>query len=108
VEIEENEMSDVKFTPGPWMTIENRTNTSIATGNYIDGGRQIAFVAGSPTKPFRRANATLIAAAPGMYAALKDIAAKQMCVCKLNPLVDGPVPCETCKLNELIARAEGR
>lgn len=53
-------------------------------------------------------NARLIAAAPELFKALKEQVAGMMCVCKLNPLVGQPVPCRTCELNVLIAKAEGK
>lgn len=71
-------MSDTKFTEGPWITIENPTNISIATGPYDQGGKQVAFVAGAPSKPFRRANAALLVSAPELYKALEACLAREV------------------------------
>ena len=60
-----------EYTKGPWIMIENHTNISIATGQYADGGHQVAFVAGNPNLPNRRANARLMSSAPEILEALK-------------------------------------
>lgn len=53
------------------------------------------------------ANARLIAAAPEMLQMLKRDSNNTACVCRLNPLVGGPVPCQTCQRNTLIIKAGG-
>jgi len=60
-----------EYTKGPWIMIENHTNISIATGQYADGGHQVAFVAGNPNLPNRRANARLMSSAPELLEALR-------------------------------------
>lgn len=56
----------------------------------------------------RMSRAKLICAAPEMLGALKEVANGMVCVCKLNPYAGKEVPCRTCRLNAVIARAEGR
>lgn len=40
--------------------------------------------------------------------ALKNEVSKQNCICKFLPFTGGASPCDTCKLNDVIARTEGR
>lgn len=40
--------------------------------------------------------------------ALKNEVSKQNCICKFLPFTGGAPPCNTCKLNDVIRRAEGR
>ena len=56
------------------------------------------------------ADARLIAHAPDMLAMLKYVRANVAvnCICKFQPLVGGEVPCDVCKIEALIAKAEGR
>lgn len=55
--------------------------------------------------PEGQANARLIAAAPDMAEMLKSELETQCCVCRLNPLVGAPVPCQTCMKRELLTKA---
>jgi hypothetical protein len=36
----------------------------------------------------------------------KEVTVDWLCVCRLNPLVGEPVPCQTCRVRTLIAKAE--
>jgi hypothetical protein len=85
-----------EYTKGPWIMIENHTNISIATGQYADGGHQVAFVAGNPNLPNRRANARLISLTPELLEALKAVRS-QVC---------GDAICS--QIDAAIAKAEGR
>ncbi len=61
-------MSEQKHTPGPWVSAPQRTNTLIVAAN----GTRVAESYGV-TDEEPRANARLIAAAPELLAALKEI-----------------------------------
>jgi hypothetical protein len=53
------------------------------------------------------AHARLIAAAPDLLAALKEIHGGMACSCNLQHFVNGPVPCPRCRIGAVIAKAEG-
>lgn len=59
-----------EYSRGPWITIQNPTNISIATGSYESGGRQVAFVQCKSNKRVARANADILASAPELLDAL--------------------------------------
>lgn len=68
-------MSEAKHTPGPWEAVFVPELKSVLIGT---ADRQTAFARmeqfdGTPNDATQRANARLIAAAPAMYAALKDL-----------------------------------
>jgi hypothetical protein len=102
-------------TPGPWRWMNDDTlvadysrRTVVMTGGRAGtlqtcgtNGRLRQLRADEP-------NARLIAEAPNLLATLKDIHAHRACSCRLEPLVNGPVPCETCQIGNVIAKAEGR
>jgi len=65
-------MSDTKFTPGPWelWPLEDSDSVRIFAGTHYVGS-----IGNSDDEPSQtRANGHLIAAAPDMYEALKEIA----------------------------------
>jgi hypothetical protein len=93
-------------TAGPWTLVRDpKRGVAIQT----KFGFSIAYVqlVGTDLED-GLANAQVIVAAPDMFAKLKQIFAGMMCSCALQPFVDGPVPCETCQIGAVIAKAEGR
>lgn len=115
-----------KHTPGPWLIRKDGTNSGRCSevyveGAYYDDGSEFV-VADCGTvevgrndhwtrtneAPERDANARLIATSPELLGWARTEFASRVCVCKLNPLVGGPVPCQTCQLESLIAKAEGK
>jgi hypothetical protein len=96
-----------QHTPGPWAL---HIDGLAVFGAGPDRQQVIDADVCSPnlSQEERKANARLIASAPRMLAKLKDIHYHMACTCRLEPLVDGPVPCETCQLGAVIAQAEGR
>jgi len=60
-------MSEIKFTPGPWLFSSYKSGTSVIV---IDGKE---FDVATVSYPNRDANAHLIAAAPELYEALKAV-----------------------------------
>jgi len=54
-----------------------------------------------------KAHRALLAAAAELLAMLKAHGPKA-CSCRLQPFVDGPVPCPTCQVATVIAKAEVR
>lgn len=89
-------------TPGPWTEGQEGNPCVYGPDGRGDDSGLIAHV-------FKgRGNVRLIAAAPEMLAELKKIHARSVCSCRLEPLVDGPVPCATCQTGAVIAKAEGR
>ena len=69
-------MSD--FTPGPWKIVDYKGGVFIAANlGYSEndpGDDLIAGIEGNKEHPENKANARLIAAAPAMYEALREIA----------------------------------
>jgi hypothetical protein len=91
-------------TPGPWVA---RKMGFLKSGFWIRkasdtiGLGNVAVVPRSTIKPFA-ANAHLIAAAPDLLAACKEVLAKvDLCDC-------GETDCATTRLRKAIAKAEGR
>jgi hypothetical protein len=76
-----NEMTETKFTPGPWIVQDplGPDQLSIVAGDDPATWADIAQIGvepcdeHSPTKEQAHANALLIAASPDLYAALDDI-----------------------------------
>lgn len=91
----------IEHTPGPWAVEHGINDFDIVVTR---DGRAPARLCGYIE---RAADADLIAAAPDMLAMLKKIRGALACSCKLQPLVDGPVPCPTCQISAVIAKAEG-
>lgn len=70
-------MSDTKFTPGPWRTINDDelvyiTADAASYGDICDLYSIMAFDHNPRTKHNAQANAALIAAAPEMYEMLRE------------------------------------
>jgi len=72
-------MSEIKFTPGPWLFSSYKSGTSVIV---IDGKE---FDVATVSYPNRDANAHLIAAAPELYEALEA-------VLKLDKEEGAPIP----------------
>jgi hypothetical protein len=66
-------MSELKFTPGPWVVDESRHEGSV---NRLEPFRHIGMVSGfqydAGSRAENEANAKLIAAAPDLYVALTE------------------------------------
>jgi hypothetical protein len=95
-----------KHTKGPWMVSEAVPGAIVPchdTGENLLGTDSEGYAIVMAPQ-----DAILMAAAPELLAAIKEIDTRTMCVCKLNPFVGGPIPCQTCKLKALIEKAEGR
>jgi len=91
-------------TPGPWYVAADRNIAGmIRIESHQDG--YVADVRGGFADDVPNAN--LIAAAPTLLAKLKEIHGAIACSCRLEPFVDGPVPCKTCQILAVIQAAEG-
>lgn len=91
-------------TPGPWALVIEPGSHVIVTRTR---GYTLRVIDDSP-RDEAYANARLIAAAPELLAKLQEIHGGMACSCRLQPLVGGPVPCPTCQIGAVIAKAEGR
>jgi hypothetical protein len=99
----------VTFTPGPWRWFKPEGSTGWL--DVVGAGEMYAPSVCSlynGDRPTIEADARLIAAAPEMLATLKELHGNMACTCRLEPLVGGPVPCKTCQVGAVIAKAEGR
>lgn len=98
-----------KHTPGPWTTDSDGDGKAFAivTSTHIEGGPDddVCEVYGGNTddEATRKANATLIAAAPKLLAACKN--ATGACECNCGEKCDGT--CSRAVLENAIAEAEG-
>ena len=105
-------------TPGPWMQgptdgigqrgrliVVDATGAKVADceADKVDGGLNF-------TRPLPEdtANARLIAMAPDLLSKLREIHSGMVCSCHLEHYVDGPVPCVTCQIGAVVAKAEGQ
>ena len=103
----------MSHTPGPWR-VGNGGGAIVADADPT--GTVPAYPAGREyygsdflvAESVAAGNRELIAAAPELLAELKKIHSRSACTCRLEPLVDGPVPCTTCQMAAVIAKAEGR
>ena len=96
-----------KHTPGPWHLSECATQTTRAGIVSVDG-LHITDVNGyGMTDSQNQANATLLAAAPAMYEALKGMVSMYDSLNKSNKH-DGACPCYHCQARAALAQAEGR
>lgn len=94
-----------KHTPGPWRTRKEKRSTLVCD----EYGNQIALI--RPVKKYgiegdTEANARLIAEAPMMYEALKDLYVWHTGGCKINESCQCG-QCLTCRVRALLARIEG-
>lgn len=95
----------MSYTKGPW-EIARYTN-HVGFSIWADGAGCIAerwYPSEREDAPIE-ANSKLIACAPEMAEMLLNEFGRESCVCKLNPFVDGPVPCNTCQKKELLKKA---
>ena len=95
-----------KHTPGPWEVVGSRICT---VANDIE---RITLAKTEPGGAFamseqQEANATLLAAAPAMYEALKGMVSMYDSLNKSNKH-DGACPCYHCQARTALAQAEGR
>jgi hypothetical protein len=106
-------MSETTHTPGPWRAVPNPMRDD---GLFVVRDRRAGEIENYPGElppaivgfQLPHADAYLIAAAPDMLAKLREIHAGMVCSCRLQHFVDGPVPCETCQIGAVVAKAEGR
>ena len=99
-------MSTPKHTPGPWEVVGSRICT---VANDIE---RITLAKTEPGGAFamseqQEANATLLAAAPAMYEALKGMVSMYDSLNKSNKH-DGACPCYHCQARAALAQAEGK
>lgn len=100
-----------KHTPGPWQV--NGSWLNIETGNrhtavesVLPGGfGMVASLEHSFTRESEEANARLIAAAPELLEALKELVNDGECYCADN--VASKETCRHCKARAAIAKAQG-
>ena len=95
-----------KHTPGPWEVVGSRICT---VANDIE---RITLAKTEPGGAFamseqQEANATLLAAAPAMYEALKGMVSMYDSLNKSNKH-DGACPCYHCQARAALAQAEGK
>jgi hypothetical protein len=95
-----------KFTPGPWRINRHGFETSYLCHEFIEGDSGIAvFGVWHPENhKEQEANARLIAAAPELYEALKDLL--DVCHCENNCAPDD-MTCATNKARAALAKVEG-
>ena len=89
-------------TPGPWRRTKGVLGVQGPKGKLI-----LCIDDFGLTKDECVANANLIVAAPDLLAWLKSTFAKQGCDCNIHVQMGWPVPCQTCQIGALIAKAEG-
>ena len=91
-------MSDTKFTPGPWMAEAENVHTGCVATCHGDADTWFEVWSENWEGGIdQEANANLIAAAPDMYALLKDILENYEC----GDIVDQ-------EIQEVLAKAEGK
>lgn len=88
--------TQTKFTPGPW----------IANGSVVRAARDYVAQAGSESCNYetQHANAALIAAAPDLYAALRDLLADA----EAADMAEGPHAGSLIEARKALAKALGR
>lgn len=64
----------MSHTPGPWKTRSHRSNVYVS-GGIDDSDKELWITVQTPGDEIRAANARLIAAAPDLLAALKELVA---------------------------------
>lgn len=102
------EPSVQKATPGPWELVAEGHRLSVwAEGHGFVHTHKAPEVNPEATS-VANANSRLIATAPELLVMLKEVFGGMMCICKLSPLAGMPVPCQTCRIKSVIAKAEGR
>ena len=101
-------MSKPAFTPGPWRVAGERDYRTLAFGVFeLEHNWRIADVRATNEK-IGQANATLIAAAPDMYEALKNIVTRFENCCRASGN-DAEWVADATKMHRAaLAKAEGR
>ena len=101
-----------KHTPGPWVVDEVYEDEAgqETLGIYAEEGGYVAGIHCGPDATIDeqdKANATLLAAAPAMYEALKGMVSMYDSLNKSNKH-DGACPCYHCQARAALAQAEGK
>lgn len=93
-------------TPGPWNAVNNDAGTALEI--WDDDGQMIANVQPQDPPAVEHANARLIAAAPDLLAALRDILATSVARSDLGTIAPAPRLDTVVRARAAIAKAEGR